>query len=438
MAKNLTRIASLNGAWTVDLRIKADVGDASMRVWYSWNLMCDPLIQNEALGKCTDGSTPITGECDSISSNEICMREFVDDDEYGVKYDYTCGSMLNNETDWSDQLMLYHLGYEIDVPGYYELSDTGDFIGAFSMVLPQPDLAEYRETHTPRPGERIVDVYQGRYVNSPYSNKIFRPENCSIFSSKNFEAMAGKEALNYTIEYQTVPEGTDLYAPYYKTCENGDAHPTLPILRYEFSRSNTPPFDETIDIVFSYALFVAPSLEDAKNWERAKDLGFPVSGPYCYQGELRGYTVDMNFDSKEGSDFVQYEHTCIEGDPCISKAYERCSLCADIEVRESTGGTTIEVGVLIWLILSTTLLAFCFCGAITNNYMQRRRIKEIEAEMNAMRESCNPENDEQYTLLADNNDNDQNDTEEVAADEGAAAPLLSEGPLTIDQSIHDL
>merc|ERR1712226_1421815 len=55
-------------------------------------------------------------------------------------------------------------------------------------------------------------------------------ENCSIFSTKNFEAMAGREALNYTIEYQTAPEGTDLYAPYYNTCENGDAHPTLPIL----------------------------------------------------------------------------------------------------------------------------------------------------------------------------------------------------------------
>jgi len=383
-----------------------------MRVWYSWNLLCDPLIQNELLeDQCTDGSTPSTGECDSIFNNEICMRDILDD---GVNYGYTCGSMLNNVTDWSDQLMLYHLGYDIDVPGYHEYSDTGDFIGTFAMVLPQPDLDLYKKTHQPRDGERIVDVYQARYVNSVYSDKIFRPSNCSIFSTENFEAMAGKEALNYTIQYQTAPEGTDLYADYYNTCDNGDAHPTLPIVRYEFSQTKTPPITETIDIVFQYKLFVAPSMENAKNWEKAKDYGFPVSGPYCYQGELRGYTVDMDFDSKEGNDFVQYEHACIAGDPCISKAFDRCSLCADIEVRESTGGTTIEIGVVIWLILSTTMLSLFFCCSFINNYMHRRRIKELELEMNGIRESGNDSN--VYSLLATNND--QTDTEE------ASAPLL--------------
>lgn len=421
MVKNDTRIASLNGAWTVDLRLKTDVGGASMRVWYSFNLMCDPLIQNEALGKCTNGSVPITGECDSLHRNEICMREL---DDGGVKYNYTCGSMQNNQTDWSDQLMMYHLGLEIDIPGFYLYDDTGDFIGAFSLVLPQPDLDMYTKTHEARQGERIIDVYQARYLNSVYSDKIYRPENCSIFSASNFEAMGGKEALNYTIEYQTLPEEVDIYAPYYNTCENGDAHPTLPIMRYEFSRSNVFPFTETIDIVFSYHLFVAPKMEDTKNWEKAKDLGFPISGPYCYEGELRGYTVDMDFDSKKGSDYVQYEHACIEGDPCLSKAYERCSLCSDIEVRESNGGTTIQIGVVIWLILSITMLSAFFCCSFISNWRNRKLINQLETEMNVIRESDDDNN--MYSLLANN---DQTESEE---DTPETTLLLTHDPLNPD------
>ena len=212
---------------------------------------------------------------------------------------------------------------------------------------------------------------------------------------------AGREAVNWTIHYQTFPEDVDIYEPYYNTCENGDAHPTLPLWTFEFNRENRAPFTEMIDIILKYRLFVNPSNTDT--WETAKDLGLPVSGPYCYNGELRGYTIDMDFDSKDDGGFIQYEHACIDGDPCLSKAYEKCSLCTEIEVRESSGGTTIQVGILIWLILSITGVALFFLISLVNNVKNRRRIRQLEVELGTLgTEMSMREDAETYALM--NND----------------------------------
>ena len=145
---------------------------------------------------------------------------------------------------------------------------------------------------------------------------------------------------------------------------------------------------------------MAPSIDDTDTWETLIDLGFPVSGPYCYLGELRGYTIDLSFDSKEGNDFIQYEHACIEGDPCLSTALSKCTSCTEIEVRESSGGTTIQVGILIWLILSITFIGSFFIISCVNNMKHRRRIRRLEVELGtlgsdlAMRESA-----ETYSLM---------------------------------------
>jgi len=212
--------------------------------------------------------------------------------------------------------------------------------------------------------------------------------------------------LRWSIHYQTLPEGVDYHERYYKTCENGDAHPTLPFFRWEFSRSKTPPFNEIIDFVLDYRLFVAPSIENTDTWELLKDFGFPVSGPYCYAGELRGYTFDFQIDSKEGSDYFQIEHACIEGEPCLSKAFQRCSDCTEIEVRESSGGSEVQVGVVIWLILSISIIgAFCLCSCF-NNIRQKKRINELAAEVGTMGTVLSMrENDETYALMENEDPN---------------------------------
>ena len=406
--RNSTRIASLNGVWSMELIIKTDVGGAKVKAWYVLNLLCDPMIQH-GCGIQDDDNSTVGSACDMLHKNEICIRE-----GNSTTYNFTCGNMQTDISDWSDAVMLYHLGYQVDVPGYHQYEDTGRFVGHFTLTFPQMNVTEYNQTHEEPEGRRYVDIYTTRYVNSVYSNKIYMPQECDVFNYKNFEQLGGQEALNWTIHYQRYPPEFDVYEPYLDTCDNGNANPIMPLFTFLFSRSTKPPFDEIIDFDLKYKLFVAPS--DSSGMEFLKGLGLPIDGPYCFNGELKGYTFDFSFNSIEGNDYVQYEHACIEGEPCLSLAYSKCSLCSDIEVRESNGGTTIQVGILIWLILSITFIGSFFICSIVNNIKNRKRIRLLEIELNTVGDPSRNVSDT-YDLIANEND--------VVGEGSPTEPLIS-------------
>lgn len=173
-ARNATRIASLNGVWSVEVYVRTDVGGYYIKGWYIMNLLCDPTVQNECMLE----------DCD-MRRNKICSRVGSE-----TNYTYQCQDMQYNVIEWSDGIMLSNLGYEYSVPGYEDYKWSGeDFIGDYSVVMAQQNLTEYNMNHQPQDGTTFVDVYSARYTNSTYVHKIFKQKDNDLFNDDDFSTM---------------------------------------------------------------------------------------------------------------------------------------------------------------------------------------------------------------------------------------------------------
>lgn len=117
----------------------------------------------------------------------------------------------------------------------------------------------------------------------------------------------------------------------------------------------------------------------------------------------RGYTFDMNFDTRDPKAMLKMDHGCIEGLPCTPPAaelYNKASSNGGPDIKPNIvpddGGTTIDVGSTIGFVLVIVLFAsisLCMCCL---NCRLRRKLKSVTGE------------DDNHDVV-ENNDDDNDD-----------------------------
>ena len=96
---------------------------------------------------------------------------------------------------------------------------------------------------------------------------------------------------------QAGDRSADPFAYALNTCKNGDVKPILPLLDFSFDDSGQ------LDVKFHFHVFTYPAPGSPMRlvFPQLKKNGWPVSGPYCYNGALTGWTLDFDFDSTVGN-----------------------------------------------------------------------------------------------------------------------------------------
>lgn len=196
------------------------------------------------------------------------------------------------------------------------------------IMAQDPDVEDLKEDGK----SLLVDRYVSRYVATPITSLIHMPENCTLVDANDFDLIVGKDAVMNTVHGQYDPmsndDDTDPYEKYKQTCVNGDVKPMLPLFHFEFMQ-NPETGEETINVNLKYKLMTIPNKKDymydiypqIQQKFNHLNTGFQISGPYCYGNDPnRGYSFDMNFDSKDPKDMMKVIHGCVEGLPCLPKA----------------------------------------------------------------------------------------------------------------------
>lgn len=143
--------------------------------------------------------------------------------------------------------------------------------------------------------EVVVDRYVSRYVKSPLTQYLKMPKNCTLLGEDDFNKVAGPIAVDSTTKGQYNPNANindKDYDPYHAqlgTCANGDVEPLLPLFEFDFEQ-NKETGDEQIQVKLAYKFLTMPNKGDymynlfpmvQRRFNKA-DLGFHISGPYCY------------------------------------------------------------------------------------------------------------------------------------------------------------
>jgi len=258
----------------------------------------------------------------------------------------------------------------------------------------------------------LVDRYVSRYVETPSTEYIRMPKNCTLLREEDFEKIAGSVAVRETAKGQhgAGEDGRDPYEKYLKTCDNGDVKPLLPLFQFDFVQDQTT-WEESIEVQLNYKLLTMPRKKDymydiypivQKRFNNA-GLGFHISGPYCYGNDpKRGYSFDMDFDSRDPKKMIKLEHACIEGLPCLPPAAELYTDASSIDVKPIPDDTT-TVSIGPWLFFSVAVTFFCaiIIYMYRSNRSLRRRLEAAEMSegyMDADRVITNVDEEERVSI----------------------------------------
>ena len=136
--------------------------------------------------------------------------------------------------------------------------------------------------------DSVVDRYVARYVESPTTDLLRVPANCTLFGKDDFTKTVGAEAVRNTAAGQYSESDTDdPYAQYLKTCDNGDVKPMLPLFEFDFVKADSG--EEEVEVNMAYKFMTMPRKKDfmydmyptvQKRFNKA-GMGFHISGPYC-------------------------------------------------------------------------------------------------------------------------------------------------------------
>lgn len=400
--KNSTRLASLLGTWTGQTHLKADIGSYELLAYFVVHIMPDPMRGNGcSLPDCLE------------EENRICV---LDDNNKPL-----CQDMAGNVLNWADAVAFMYFGAKIDV-GFpfnkHRAEDTGGWIGPLNLILAEGNIQIDLSSVSDGDSTTIVDRYLSRYVETPTTPYLRYPENCTLLAKDDFVRVAGPQAVRNTAEVQYDPnrknddDDYDPYEQYYKTCENGDVKPILPLFQFDFVQKNpqnkSDELDESgedgdddgdndgdqesVEVKLNYKLLTMPSKKDfmyniypmvQRKFNKA-DLGFHISGPYCYGDDPnRGYTFDMNFDTRDPKQMINLDHGCIEGLPCVPPAAELYDQAgSSIHVKPSTlpdHTTTIGVGSSIYFALIIIFLTTLLMISGRSNCKLRKELSSIQA-----------------------------------------------------------
>lgn len=197
-----------------------------------------------------------------------------------------------------------YFGAKIDV-GFpfnkHREEDTGGWVGPINIVMAKDNGIKDRSTFLSQDDDtvEIVDRYVSRYVQTPSTQYIRMPPNCTLVREEDFRKIAGDEAVKQTTEGQYDPDSQndadkDPYEKYLDTCDNGDVKPLLPLFQFDFVRRQGEDDEkEAIEVKLNYKLMTMPRKKDymydiypkIQNRVNRAGLGFHISGPYCF-GEL--------------------------------------------------------------------------------------------------------------------------------------------------------
>ena len=267
-SKNSTRIASLLGTWTGQTHLKTDIGSYELMAYFVIHFMPDPMR----------GYACSLTDCSEFE-NHACMS-----DRRGNR---ACNDISDTLLDWSDISAFMYFGARIDV-GFpfnkHRAQDTGDWIGPMNLVMAQDEVNADGRGNT-------VDSYVSRYVQTPSTEFIRMPKNCTLLREEDFRKIAGSEAVKQTAAGQYDPnrEGDDPYEKYKNTCKNGDVKPLLPLFKFDFVQDEDTK-EENVEVKLEFKLMSMPRKKDfmyeifpkIQNRVNKANLGFHLSGPYCY------------------------------------------------------------------------------------------------------------------------------------------------------------
>ena len=373
--KNQTRISSILGPWTVYNNAKASLLPYSTGSSLSMYVLCD---EQMAGNSCT---LPFCTEFDS----EVCLRN--------MENDVSCNFMNESIVDWSDAIVFIFIEYYVDFGFPYNTKhvwSTGEWVGPYHVVFAQdPDV--YNEGRVTSDGELILDTYILKYLNAPSTEYLTLPRGCTMFAPDEFKEYLGAAAVNHTVQNQAMGLSfEESFEPYYKTCENGDIKPMLPYVNFTFVRGNDVNHTEKLYVRFEMKLLTYPNKESALYYlmPSLQDNGFPISGPYCYDGDPnRGWTFDLVFDSQEGTTLgTELEHSCIGDYECVPPQLEACNcsmavndniLFEPIEANNNPIGLKTD----IYIEIATVLLIIVSIASIGYNFYLQKRIKELDSEL---------------------------------------------------------
>jgi len=357
--------------------LKTDIGSYELMAYFVIHIMPDPMR----------GYACSLDDCLEIN-NQACMWN-----DQGEK---ECRDIANTLFDWSDVSAFMYFGAKIDV-GFpfnkHREEDTGGWVGPINIVMAQGPNRQ-SVFHDDDSAE-VIERYVSRYVQTPSTNYIRMPENCTLVREEDFRKIAGDEAVKQTAEGQYDPDSPnndddwDPYEKYLNTCENGDVKPMLPLFQFDFVKrlggidDDDDSEKENIEVKLNYKLMTMPRKKDymydiypkIQNRVNRAGLGFHISGPYCYGNDpKRGYSFDMNFDSRDPKKMLNLEHACVEGLPCAPPAADLYVLSkgSSIDVKPVPDNAAV-VGVLPFFYLS---LVFCIlCGIIVHLFRVNQKLR---------------------------------------------------------------
>ncbi len=298
----------------------------------------------------------------------------------------------------------------------HRAEDTGGWVGPFNIIMAKGDLPQNTDNESSDSDDsapKVVDRYVSRYVKSPLTQYLKMPKNCTLLGEEDFNKVAGPIGVDSTTKGQYDPDRDyydDDYDPYKKylgTCDNGDVQPYLPLFEFDFEQSSTTDgngtetLTEKIQVKVNYKFLTMPNKSDfmynlwpmVQRKFNAANMGFHVSGPYCYGDDpKRGYSFDMNFDTRDPKAMLKLDHGCVEGLPCTPPAAELYNLQrggdggGNNNAPNSGGGNipippddgaTVNVGQTFLFLVVNILLLVMLIVTCCLNCRLRRRLKGV-------------------------------------------------------------
>jgi hypothetical protein len=260
--------------------------------------------------------------------------------------------------------------------------NTGGWIGPLSMILAQNSTTD------------ALDQYVVRYAQTPTTPYLHMHPNCTLFDPEDFERSMGTIAVNETIQRQThASHGEDPYEPYLKTCDNGDVKPILPL--FDFIFVNDTDGSEKLEIKLDYKILTFPKKDKPmyklfpmfqEKMNKRQGSTFHISGSYCYGDDpKRGWTFDLNWDSKVANDYTTVVHGCVEGLPCLPSAAEisvggPATDMIHVDPRTGTFGSEVFLTIVVYALSMALLISITYnCKNSQRAAQEHRRQRPAES-----------------------------------------------------------
>ncbi len=412
--KNWTQWASITGTWTAQSNV--DLGIGNMNLGIVMFMGPDSLGTNkqECLGPgtCGDGEEfqdggVCPGPCDTMSNNTVCLQTSWPNGGHHIDQPYAhkkaCADMADHETvvQGADMNVWFHMSLKYGIHTTFPKYDvdkefsTGEWLGPYSVMLPDDgDIFDGSgSTHTAL-----------RFVKSSTSNTLYPPDDYTFTTGPGeFESVFGQSALNRTIEIQHTDEINDPFSAQKNTCSNGDAQPVLPVFDFFWDDDPGTNTDGTpkpnLSVQMKAKIFIFPPASAATTY------GMPIlgfDGPYCYQGDKKGWSFDFAFDTNNIPDDTKFSFSkgCVDNAdpplPCVPDVYAAFGDFGSQQTIHNEPATEVDVKKTVYFIASTAVLAFAFVVLFVVICCMGRKLRRQGIELKEFKKS---ETDKEELLI---------------------------------------